>query len=104
MAAVVAPVPANQPLPVNPFHPVHSIQYHDTYAQCLQRESQTDFPKGRVYAHCLEYLVLEAPGDTAQTYIAREILECRGDRDKLDDLAEFYINNLFCLCTFFILA
>jgi hypothetical protein len=54
-----------------------------------------------MYARCLGYLVIEADND-ARSHLSHEILGCAGDRDRINSLAEFYINHLFRLCESFL--
>jgi len=51
-----------------------------------------------MYARCLGFLIIEAPDDDARDYISHEIMQCEGNGDRMNELAQLYINHLFRLC------
>jgi len=94
--------PQNRQLPINHYPQDSNTTVHDAYDHCLQCEHEAgNDVQLLMYARCLGYLITEAPNDSARDYIAREILTCVGDGEKLNELARFYINHLFRLCMWF---
>ena len=103
MAAVVPvplqPFPQRQPLLPNPYHQLDQVNYHEAYNRCLQSEAKAGATVNRLmFARCLGYLILEAPTSAGRDMISDDILECKGNRDDMEALAQLYINHLLRLC------
>lgn len=90
------PLPANQPLGVNPCDVKAHPAWYGAYDQCLQL--QIGSSQQQLYARCLGYLLHEAVDETSRDYLAAEIIHCMGDVQQLKYLAKFYINHIFRLC------
>ena len=98
-ASAPAPFPQVQPLPPNPYPQALNPEAHAAYDQCLQNQVDAgDDVKLLMYARCLGFLIIEAPSDEARDYLSSEITQCGGDVNKMNNLAKFYIENLFRLC------
>jgi len=103
MAAVVPiplqPFPQQQPLLPNPYHQLDQVNYHEAYNHCLQSKAEAGTTVTRLmFARCIGYLILEAPTSAGRDIISDEILECKGNRDDMEALAQLYIHHLLCLC------
>ena len=96
MAAPPLRLPTNQPLGINPYDISVQPSWHSAYNQCLQL--QIGDSQQQLYARCLGYLLQEAIDETSRDYVAAEIIRCKYDAQKLNDLAKFYILHIFRLC------
>jgi hypothetical protein len=97
----VASFPRKQPLPPNPYDQLTDMPSFNSYRQCLLHEmeaSATNNELRLIYARCLGYLISEAPTANARDVIGHEITECKADPEKMDKLADLYINHLLRLC------
>ena len=103
MAAVIPiplqPFPQRRPLPANPYHQLDQVNYHEAYNCCLQSEAEAGATVTHLmFACCLGYLILEVPTSAGQDMILDKILECKGNRNDIEALAQLYIHHLLCLC------
>jgi hypothetical protein len=110
MTAIPA-VRKNQPLPLNPFHKDLDASFHAAYDRCLRHEEATreaktkskeeQYAKEVVYGRCLGYLLTETPHTNGKRMVSEGIIKCNGQREKMNELAETYINHLIRLCQWF---
>ena len=96
MAAPPPRLPTNHPLGINPYDISAQPAWYSAYDQCLQL--QIGDSQQQLYARCLGYLLQEAIDETSRDYVAAEIIRCKYDAQKLNDLAKFYILHIFRLC------
>ena len=96
MAAPPLRLPTNHPIGINPYDISAQPAWHIAYNQCLKL--QIGDSQQQLYARCLGYLLQEAIDETSRDYVAAEIIRCKYDAQKLNDLAKFYILHIFCLC------
>ena len=111
MTAIPA-VETNRPLPPNPFHKDLHALFRAAYDQCLKheeaaqlskdgattKEQQEKYAKGVVYGRCLGYFLTETPETNGKHMVADEITGCGGSREKMNQLAELYLNHIVRLC------
>jgi len=108
MAALVPvplqPFPQQRPLLPNPYHQLDQVNYHEAYNHCLQCEAEAGTTVTQLmFPCCLGYLILEAPTSAGRDMISDDILECKGNRDDMEALAQLYINHLLRLCELIVL-
>ncbi|TEB29329.1 hypothetical protein FA13DRAFT_674769 [Coprinellus micaceus] len=110
MTAIPA-VARNKPLPPNPFHEVDEVAFHDAYHHCLLHEKdaqlskrgattktkEEQYTKEIVYGRCLGYLLTETSHTNGKRMVSDDIIKCDGQREKMNELAETYINHLIRL-------
>jgi len=96
---LLRPFPQWRPLLPNPYHQLDQVNYHEAYNHCLQSEAEAGATVTRLmFARCLGYLILEAPTSAGRDMILDEILDCKGNRDDMEALAQLYIHHLLRLC------
>ena len=102
----------NRPLPPNPFDKDLHALFRAAYDQCLKHEEvaqlskqeattkskEEEYAKEVVYGRCLGYLLTETLHTDAKRIVADEIIGCNGCREKMNQLAETYINHIIRLC------
>lgn len=92
---------ALQPLPGNPY--ATRMLAQKAYTSCILLESSFllvnwSGPLTLVSARLLGYLIIHAPTHSGHTYIMNEINSCNDNQEKLQTLAQFYINNFLHVC------
>ncbi|TEB29348.1 hypothetical protein FA13DRAFT_1815454 [Coprinellus micaceus] len=110
MTAISA-VRKNQPLPPNPFREDLDASFHAAYEKCLRHEEaaqlskrgamtktkEEQYTKEIVYGRCLGYLLTETSHTNGKRMVSDDIIKCDGQREKMNELAETYINHLIHL-------
>lgn len=75
----------------------HRVTQQSAYKFCLELEKST-VAKTVMHARVLGYLILHAPNHAAEAEIAKSIVSCAGNIEKLDELGESFVKWFINVC------
>jgi hypothetical protein len=68
----------------------------------MTKTKEEQYTKEIVYGRCLGYLLTETSHTNGKRMVSDDIIKCDGQREKMNELAETYINHLIRLCQGFV--